>query len=224
MKSALCLKVMQEIKSHLQMALYHVYLAWQKPLDTIRDFRCDRRLGIETTGCYISDKPTTFFSDEFRYDTVEYSKLEKIIAFLQLNENDIFVDIGCGKGRIILYAAAKKLKKVIGIEYEKSLVDILRKNINSFKALKTKIEIIQADAGTYEITEGTVFFLNNPFGYKTLIKVLENIRNSTLISPRKVRIVYQGKLYKVLLDAAAWLEPEGAINNAGFFVWHNVLG
>lgn len=222
MKSALWVKVIQEIKSHMQMALYHVYLAWQRSLDTIRDFRYDRRLGIETTGRYISDKPATFFGDEFYYDTVEYSKLEKIIAFLRLNENDIFVDIGCGKGRIVLYTAAKKLKKVIGIEYEKSLVDIARKNISSFKALKTEIEIIQADAGTYEISEGTVFFLNNPFGHKTLIKVLDNIRNSTLTFPRKVRIVYQGKLHKVLLDAAAWLEPEGEINGTGFSIWHNV--
>ncbi|MDP2922776.1 MAG: methyltransferase domain-containing protein [Candidatus Omnitrophota bacterium] len=223
MNSALWAKVMQEIKSHMSMALYHVYLAWQKSLDTIRDFRYDSRLGIETTGYYIPRNPQTFFGDEFRYGTMEYSIFEKIIPFLQLNENDIFVDIGCGKGRAVLYAATRKIKKVIGIEYEKSLVDIARKNISSFKALKTEIEIIQADAGTYETTEGTVFFLNNPFGYKTLIKVLDNIRNSTLAYPRKVRIAYYGKLYKVLLDTAGWLEPEGEINGTGFFVWHNVL-
>jgi SAM-dependent methyltransferase len=204
------------------MALHHIYLIWKSFLDTVGESFYEHRLSIETSGYEVPRKSLTFFGDEFSYGAMDYAGIKKVIAFLQLSEDDIFVDIGCGKGRIILYAAIQKIKKVIGIEYEKNLVDIARKNVASCKALKTEIEVIQADAATFSITEGTVFFLNNPFGHKTLLKVLDNIRNSILIYPRKVRIVYHGKPYQVLLDMASWLKAEGEISGTGFFIWHNV--
>jgi precorrin-6B methylase 2 len=216
------LGVIAKIKLHLKLALYHIYLIWQSVLDAARESFYERSLGIETCGYDTPGKSLTFFGDEFAYGAVDYTQIKKIIAFLQLNENDIFIDIGCGKGRVILYAATQKIKKVIGIEYEKGLADIARRNINSCKALKTEIEVIQADAAVYTITEGTVFFINNPFGYKTLLKVLDNIKKSILAYPRKVRIVYNGSQYQVLLEMSGWLEPEGKINGTGFSIWHNV--
>ena len=44
--------------------------------------------------------------------------------YLKLDANDVFVDLGCGKGRAVFLAAAQKLKKVIGVELRKELADI----------------------------------------------------------------------------------------------------
>jgi len=182
---------------HAKVASYHLFLCLKGTVNIIRDFRSDRRLGIETTTCYFPKGHATLYNDEFHYAAVEYRTLEKIINYLELKEDDVFVDFGCGKGRIIIFAATKKIKKAVGIEYDKALADIAKNNIASLKLRGSNIEVIHSDAATFDPKEGTVFFMNNPFGWKTLLSVLDNIAKSIRANPRNVRIVYRSRLYSV---------------------------
>jgi len=66
---------------------------------------------------------------------------------------------------------------------------------------RTPIEIVNAEVYNFDPKEGTVFFMFNPFGLKTMAKVLENIRQALISHPRKIRIAYYGPVYKDLLNA-----------------------
>jgi predicted RNA methylase len=115
------------------------------------------------------------------------------------------------------------VKKVLGIELKKELVDIAKKNLRNFKSNKTKIEIIHKDASKYNFKEENILFLYNPFAIKTLKKVLNNIKKSLIINPRKISIVYifYNNSIKDLMNNSDWLNYQGNIEGTDAHVWVN---
>jgi len=189
-------------------------------INLVKDHYYDHKYNIDTLGLYNLKEDASLYGDEKRYQATNYDRIIKIINYLKLKENDVFVDLGCGKGRVILLASTKKIKKVIGIELRKSMVDIARKNINNFKFKKTPIEIFHCDAANYNFKEETVFFMFHPFEWKTLKIVLNNIKKSLIENPRKIHIVYHSPANYVLLDMTDWLTRETTINKCTL-VWKN---
>ena len=155
--------------------------------------RCyEKRLGIDTLGFFESKEKQSFFKDENVYDAVSYVVIRKILQYLRLGRRDVIMDIGCGKGRIICFAAAqRRMKRVIGVELYKDLYEAAVDNINRLKVKKTKINIFHVDAVNFtDIDDVTIFIFFNPFGEKTLTKVIKNIENSLKVNPRAIHIAY----------------------------------
>lgn len=75
----------------------------------------------------------------------------------------------------------------------------------------------------FDVKDGTIFYLANPFGEKTITAVIENIRKSLVNNPRKIRIAYYCAVCKDLLDSRDWLVPEGQIGKTDIFVWRNKI-
>ena len=66
--------------------------------------------------------------------------------------------------------ALQNLKKVIGVEMDRNLIDIVRRNLNNLKKSNTAIELIHTDAATYKITEENIFF---HFGIRIVFMTLK---------------------------------------------------
>ena len=124
----------------------------------------DRRLGIDP-------------GDDLADNTL-YGRLEKMIKYLKPTLNDVFVDLGCGRGRVVFFVAAHKLKKVIGVELDKELFDIAQNNLRNLKINRTPVSLVNIDAANFAVKEETIFYMFNPFGPETLEKVLQNIKES----------------------------------------------
>ena len=182
-------------------------------------------MGIETQGFSFSrdDINSILYEDASPYAATRYPRLKAMINYLKLNEEDVFIDLGCGAGRVVFFVGVQRLKKVIGVEMRRELVDAANRNLKSLKLSNTSIEIINTDASAFDVKEGTVFFMFNPFGEKTFTKVVENIKKSLVTNPRKIRIVYYCSVYKDLLDSQDWLVSEGEIDKTDIFVWHSKL-
>ncbi len=183
----------------------------------------EKRLGIETHGYSFPKDNINLYDDASPYAATSYSRLKKMINYLKLSKEDTFIDLGCGAGRPVFLVGTQRLKKVIGIEIRKELVDIAKRNLGNLKLNNTPIEIINTDASAFDVKEGTVFFMFNPFGEKTFTKVIENIKKSLVTNPRKVSIVYYCPVYKDLLDSQDWLVSEGEIDKTDIFVWRSKL-
>lgn len=196
---------------------------WDATL-SLKGYLGDKRLGIDT-GWYDYVNAHNSPGDSFRYEPTSYAVIQKAIDFIKLKEDDVLVDYGCGSGRVLFAMATQNLKKVIGIEFDESLVNIARKNLYQFKFKNTPIEIIHMDATTFNPIEGTIFYLGNPFGEKTLKIVLDNIKISLDKNPRTIKIVYFNSTGKSVLEKNDWLEIEGIIDNnySGTTVWKNKL-
>ena len=181
----------------------------------------EKRLGIDTRRYFYPQNRMGLFNDGNVYTATAYRRLQKMMSYLKLNKEDVFVDLGCGAGRAIFLAGTKRLKKIIGVEIVKEVLEMTQDNLKKLKLNRTPIEIIHGDACNLDVREGTVFFMFNPFGEKTFTKVMENIRQSLKSNPRKIRIAYYVPGCRNLLDAQDWLVAEGQIGESGIFVWHS---
>jgi len=146
------------------------------------------------------------YDDNHHYATIDYWNLRRVLRELRPGKVDVFYDIGCGMGRILCCAARRPLKKCVGIELFEPLCEIARENSRRLRGRKAPIEIRCADAAKADLSEGTVYWLFNPFGERTLMDTLRNIEDSIKRNPRKITIVYYNPTCEHVLTNAGWLQ------------------
>ncbi|RJO61063.1 class I SAM-dependent methyltransferase [candidate division WS5 bacterium] len=129
-----------------------------------------------------------------RYALTPEKAFIKLMAKIKFPVNSVFVDLGCGKGKILLLASQFGFSRVVGIEFSKSLCECARNNISVYGAKKTlnsTLEVVHSDVVDYEIKDDeNVFYLFNPFDDTVLSNVLGNIIKSVEKAPRKVYLIY----------------------------------
>jgi len=201
--------------------LYHGFLI----ADIIKAHYLEKKLGIETDGFdYYSDN-LSLYKDGHAYGASLYCNLDKVFEYLKPKPEDIFLDLGCGKGRVVFFAALRKINKVTGVDVNQELIEVANLNLANFKPNNASIEFINEDAANFKIRGETIIFMFNPFGSMTLKKVITNIKNSLSDNPRKISIVF-GSLfgspsYENLLYNEDWLVLEAKLANGEYSVWGN---
>src|SRR5262249_42120032 len=102
----------------------------------------------------------------------------------------VFVDYGCGKGRVLLQAARLPFQRVEGIELSAALHDAAVANIAQAK-LKAPARVHHMDAVEYEPPAvPLVLYFFNPFGAPVLGQVLRRVEASLRAAPREVYAIY----------------------------------
>lgn len=121
-----------------------------------------------------------------------------------------FIDLGCGKGRVLLMASDYPFQKIVGVEFMPDLVGAAQKNITGYSSDRQQcrqIEAVCLDARDFQFPSGSlVVYLFNPFSEATFAQVLENLRRSVEQSTRPVYIAYRFTEFEELLAKAEWLE------------------
>jgi len=138
-----------------------------------------------------------------------------------------FIDLGSGKGRVLLMASDYPFKKIIGVEFMPELHRAAQENITGYSNGRQQcrqIESICMDARDFDFPDGPlVVYLFNPFSESTFARVLENLRQSIEQAPRPVYIAYRFTEHESLLERSDWLEKVDATEqwavywNRGFF-------
>lgn len=144
--------------------------------------------------------------DNYVYLAPDYWFVYKLARILRLDPDDVFCDLGCGMGRILCVMARSNISKCIGIELHEDLCEIARANALRLRGRKAPIEVVCADAAVADLSEGTIYFMYNPFGAHTLRDVLENIKKSLQEFPRSVKIVYYNSVHESVFQSCDWLE------------------
>jgi SAM-dependent methyltransferase len=106
----------------------------------------------------------------------------------------VFVDFGCGKGRVIVLAAFRPFAKVVGIEFSPALCAIAERNVAQVRRRHpglAPIEVVQADVTHHVIGDrDNVFYFFHPFGEDVMERVLAGIDASVRAHPRDAWIFY----------------------------------
>jgi tRNA G46 methylase TrmB len=74
-----------------------------------------------------------------------------------------FIDVGCGKGRMLLIASELPFRKVVGIELNEDLESRAAKNAEAWRRMgksRTSIEVLQQDATEMVRPEGHCLFIS----------------------------------------------------------------
>ena len=133
------------------------------------------------------------------YRATRAGALRKLLRKLDLPNSAVFVDLGSGKGRVLLIAAQFGFKKVVGVEFSRELCELARENVKVFaRRAQTNpcIEIVEADVARYPIeSDQNVFFIYNPFHGAVMTRLLENLRSSVTQFPRKIWLIYNTPIH-----------------------------
>lgn len=124
-----------------------------------------------------------------------YEELE-IIFFekFKLNENDVVIDVGCGKGRVFNYLLYKGLKnKMIGYEINEAVGNSTRKRLARFKNVEIRCNNIFDEFPA----EGNVFYMYHPFQEEMTIAFMNDILK---IADRNPVILYNNPAHLYVFD------------------------
>jgi precorrin-6B methylase 2 len=150
----------------------------------------------ETTGSIELEEFGVAANDEFaHYVPSAWWMLRWQLARSDVEPGDVFVEFGCGKGRIVLDAARRyPFARVIGVELVPELADDARQLIAAQQPAKLRterVEIVTSDARQFAIpADMTHVYLFNPFFGSVLAEVVQNILASIDAHPRTVRLIY----------------------------------
>ena len=117
-----------------------------------------------------------------------------------------FLDIGSGKGRMLLLAAELPFRRVVGVEFAADLDEIARRNVTTYRNPNQRcfrIEPIHADATQFEFpNEPTILYFFYPFDESVMRPVIENLDRSLVEHPRDVIVVYRNPVLSSIVDEA----------------------
>ena len=146
------------------------------------------------------------------YEPTPVADVERLLDASPLDPaRATFVDAGAGMGRVVLLAARRPFRAVLGIEVSPALVEIARENLESVRdpsRVARDVRVVHADAARYRFPRGDlVVYLYNPFGAPVLDSLLVNVR---LGDPhREVVLLYHTPLQRATIDATEAFEVVG---------------
>jgi len=129
-----------------------------------------------------------------------------MLDILDPGVDDVFFDLGAGKGRILCAAARRRMKRVVGVELFDEPCAVARDNAARVRGRQSPVDVICADATAVDYSEATVITMFLPFGEATTRAVLQVIRDSLRTNPRNIRIGYAHPFYENVFAEASWLE------------------
>ena len=183
-----------------------MYVSWKviewSPFERHRRLageRFDLEYGVNTTrergAEWAADVESENWADGTGYDATPPDTVRRSIALLKISHQEyIFIDLGSGKGRVMLVASEFPFKECIGIEYAPDLHQVAVSNIGVFRSDKQRCRVIKSfchDAATFPLPETPlVLFFAHPFGEAVLEKFLQSVLRSLQEKPRKVYVIY----------------------------------
>ena len=131
--------------------------------------------------------------------------LEKLLTvFRRLSSvTSIIVDLGCGKGRVMMVAAYFGFNQIAGVDFAKELCEEATSNMKRMQSDIPGIDwkVIHANVLDYAIqSRDSVFFMFNPFVEESLNVFLDKLEESGKLFPRKTYFIYASPLHASFLE------------------------
>lgn len=184
----------------------------------------DRRLGIDAAGMHSPAELS--LKGENAAHAVEYFAtptwiFQRLVDTLPIDPWDfVFVDYGCGKGRVLALAAERPFLRVEGIELSEDMHRVAESNIANARrngTLRAPVVVHHRDATEYELPqEPVVIYLFNPFGEPVIARVLDKLEASLRDRPRDAYIIYVNAIHRHCFERRSFLReiPRSAWSKA----------
>jgi hypothetical protein len=170
----------------------------------------DREFGVETSGQIdLLDVEVVGLNKDGGYSSVSTSP--SAYAFLARFfpadwKRFTFVDIGSGKGRVLVLAAMQGFDTIMGIEFAPLISQIARQNLVHISQVKRfKWSILNADATTVDLPSDVplLIYCFNPFKAEIWEKFILVLLKARDANKNPVCLILSGTIPETLSDAAA---------------------
>ncbi|HEY0328857.1 MAG TPA: class I SAM-dependent methyltransferase [Rhodopseudomonas sp.] len=161
---------------------------------------CDSKYGTETGGRVALDDLTIGHDSRRygeRYQASDPGVLRDAVAFIGLTPGDYtFVDLGCGKGRMLIAAAELGFQSCVGVEFADELAELAARNVAACEF--SHVSVVHGDAADYAFGDAPfLLYMFNPFSQQVMQRVREHLLR--LKSPNYC-IVYKNARWRQLFD------------------------
>lgn len=182
-----------------------VGIAWSYLADSLFDLR----YGTDTLWHVGMERLTE--SEELRkhgygYQPTRTRAFSRLLRNLQLPPHLGFVDLGCGKGRVLMLAARFPFDPIRGVELSGMLCNKARFNLQKYARhfpRAAHVEIHENNAADYPIqADENVFFMFNPFDDGFIEVIVKKLHKSLADHPRALYVIYNNPVHARAFDQA----------------------
>lgn len=131
------------------------------------------------------------------YEPSGWRSFKRAMRGVKVSASDTFLDIGCGKGRVVEQAARRPFKRVLGVELSPELAARARRLAESERGRWRcgSVEIFAADITTWQVPDDvTVIYVYNALSGDPLVAMLDRIAASAGRAPRRMLMLYVNPL------------------------------
>lgn len=150
----------------------------------------DRMLRIKTAGTREWMNQSSHYN---RYEATPYNALDELFHVYEVERTDVFVDYGCGKGRLPFYVNHYFGVSATGVEMSGQLYQDALENQANYKPKKKASGSVRFECGLAEVYEveplDNRFYFFNPFSVEIFMKVIDQILQSIENSKRSVDVI-----------------------------------
>ena len=153
----------------------------------------ERRLGVETAAPVDLEDLGVAHPDRARYEPSSVLSVLRGLRAVEGGRDDVFLDYGSGKGRVLLAAARRPFARVVGVEIAPELCEAARANLAADARHRRcgAVEVVCADVTTWDVPDDvTVAFMYNPIAGDAFDAAVDRLLASIDRRPRRVRLVY----------------------------------
>lgn len=157
----------------------------------------DTQALIEVSELGLSDEP---LKHAVHYEASSLPKLHRALRHLGVDEGRYtFVDVGSGKGLVVIEAAKRRFREVVGLEISALAHEIAEKNLAAVAetlSLRAQVKLLNLNALDYEFpADRQIIYLYNPFSEAFLQPLLEKLLHRLADSATDVVIAYVNPVY-----------------------------
>jgi hypothetical protein len=169
---------------------------------------------VDTTGATVGWRERFVGHFHSAYQPTEPAAFHQMMGALGIAFADFtFIDIGSGKGRVLLMASNYPFGQVVGVELLPALHHIAEGNITKLATTNRRcanVTSICQNAVDFAFPEAPlVVYLFNPLGEVNLLKVTVNLNQSLKKNPRPAYVLYHNPLLEHVLIDAGWRKLRG---------------
>lgn len=175
----------------------------------------DRKISGKNLGEFV---PTPFAKTHGATgsQSAPYLGLDVVLEDLDLSPDDSFIDIGCGKGRVIAYLLKKGCTcKITGVEINPQVAFVAR----SWSSHIPNVEIIEGDAMRLDYNAYNVLFMYRPMETDTFKTFIEHLENTLT---HKIKLYYYADMQSgyYLNERAGWklIKREEIYRVCGYYI------
>jgi SAM-dependent methyltransferase len=133
------------------------------------------------------------------YEPSGWRSFSRAMRDEKIGREHSFLDIGCGKGRVVAQAARQPFKRVLGVELSAEMAESARQLLAGEQRRRRceEVEIFVADVTTWEVPDDvTHIYLYNALSGDALIAVLDRIAESAARRPRQLLFIYANPIHE----------------------------
>lgn len=133
-------------------------------------------------------------------ESTKYIALKEMFKSIDINDDTRFIDVGCGKGRVVNFVhCLNKNCQATGIEFNSDVANYAK----SWADRKENVNIINGDAFSINCDDFDVFYFNRPFMEETFKQFAEKMVNE-IKHPVTVICYADTYMSKYLKDKPNW--------------------